>query len=218
MLQAKKTIILDCKKEVIELSKYISIEEKFARNIVSHFIQQELSAKEEKILVYGWSILLINCMKIFVIGIIAVVLGIFLETMTMFVAYTLLRMYAYGFHAKSSLNCTWISIVTFNILPFLIIQGLEVVKLSNSIFHLVLYFVFLVDAILIYKYCPSPTQRREKWKNKDRTKKKYQALGMLMALAIVSYFIDSQVYASMVLFGITMAVVFITPIFIKNKQ
>lgn len=203
------------------LVKSISIEERLAKNIVSHLIQRELTAKEEKILVYGWSVLLINLGKIFIIGAIAALLGIFTETLVMFVAYTLLRIYAYGFHAKSSLNCTLISIVVFNLLPFVFLRGFQFVELSNQQFIMILYGVFLINAFFIYKYCPSPTQRKDKWTKEDLLKKKYQALAMLGFIAFISLFIDSQIYASMVLLGVTMAVIFITPITkisLKNKE
>lgn len=197
---------------VYTMVKNISIEEKLAKKLVGHLIQRELSTKEEKILVYGWSVLLINLLKITVVGMISALLGIFLETFVMLIAYTMLRTYAYGFHAKNSLNCTLISIGIFNLLPFLMIYGLNRIQISNQVFLLILYSVFLIDAILIYQYCPSPTQMKDRWKKADIMKKKFQALGMLICLALVCWFIPSQVYASMILLGVTMAVIFITPL------
>lgn len=79
--------------------------------------KQDFSDTKKAELKYGLEVLYINVTKLIVIAFMAFAAGSLKETAMFFGSYALIRTFAFGLHAKSSLWCWILSIPTFVIIP-----------------------------------------------------------------------------------------------------
>lgn len=77
--------------------------------------ESNLISKDDRVIYrYGIEIALLKCIHIVTMLVIGLALGLFLETAVFIVSYSVLRIYAGGFHAKTKTGCyiiSWIMII-----------------------------------------------------------------------------------------------------------
>ncbi|EUJ30999.1 regulator [Listeria floridensis FSL S10-1187] len=127
----------------------ISFTEKMADRLVSkeRFQADEESYAKAK---YGMEVILINTMKISLVYLIAIIAGIFLQTLIVHLAFLVLRRYSFGLHALKSFNCTLTSLLMFTIGPFIFQE------ISSSNLIVMVVFAFVVLNMLLY--APADTE------------------------------------------------------------
>ncbi len=156
---------------------------------------------------YGLEVLIINLSKIFLILIMAEVLGILKGTLLIMLSFAFLRSYAFGVHAKSSINCT-------SITSFLFFIGGFIAKFLSMTNDKVLLIFFIIIPLL-YLYAPADTEARPLVGNQLRQKLKIKALltgFILMILALSIYNSDLKFFIS---YGALCESITITPIIYK---
>lgn len=148
-----------------------SIEERIAKYLANSLVEEDilLKAKVE----FGLSIILINVAKIIIILLLSVPLHCFSICTMTFGIFSLLRIYAWGRHSKSNLMCTFITILSFIVLPKLLF-------LLNS--QLILFVVMCVGTILIWKFAPFYFD--DIHKENLQSKRNYKIKSLIIAITV----------------------------------
>ncbi|WP_026887556.1 accessory gene regulator B family protein [Clostridium beijerinckii] len=156
---------------------------------------------------YGLEVLIINLSKIFLILIMAEVLGIIKGTLLIMLSFTFLRRYAFGVHAKSSIKCTSITSFFFFIGGFI---SKYLIMTNDKVF-----LIFFIIIPLLYIYAPADTEARPLLGKKFRMKLKIKSLlsaGFLMILVLC---INNSVLKFCISYGALCESITITPIIYK---
>ncbi|MBO0481269.1 accessory gene regulator B family protein [Candidatus Enterococcus courvalinii] len=104
---------------------------------------------------YGIEILIVNLSKIIVIFLFSTTLFSLKATLTAYVPYCILRRASFGYHAKTSISCTILSIIAFSIVPCFIAN----LNISATVFQ-VLVLTFLL-VVTLFITAPSFTKENE---------------------------------------------------------
>lgn len=117
------------------------------KKIAVYLLKNSNLSKQDQIKVsFTISVLLINLSKIAVFLVLAALTNSLFPTLITYSSFLLLRRYAYGYHAMSSLKCTILTAINFWLLPLL----LRNVQIAFSTFFLIsTFFIFL---LLLKKY------------------------------------------------------------------
>lgn len=116
---------------------------------------------------------------ILLIGIIFNYLDIVLLTLLFF---NILRFFAFGLHTKRSWHCLILSILQFNVLPFLLLH----ISINNYIILFIAIFTFISFLL----FAPSDTEKRPLTNRKKRVIRKVLAIISAFIFFIIIYFFD----------------------------
>lgn len=185
----------------------ISIEErlsKYAVNILNRRVQ--LSQVELAKIEYGVSILLINILKVLLIYLTSYLLNSLLPTILTHSLFCLVRKYAKGFHARSSTNCTLLSIICFSVIPWIVhINGLNISLTS-------FFLIGCVCGTILFLYAPADTKKALIKCEKQKRILRMKTLGILIILLFILAFMFKETERLLGLVGIIVAVIFVLPI------
>lgn len=156
---------------------------------------------------YGLEVLFINLFKAFFILIFAKFLGILEATIIIMISFAFIRHYAFGVHAKGSINCTIITSICFYI-------GGYIPKLLNITNYEVLI-MFLVTMFLLYLYAPADTEARPLLGKKFRSKLKRKSIFYGIILIILALCINDSYIKFYISYGALCESFTITPIIYK---
>ena len=166
-----------------------------------------LSPEELAYAVYNLEVLLINLEKIITIYFFALIFQNVSTTVIVHISYFLIRMFAGGWHAQSSISCTVISVVGFVFLPK-IVQSLPLSIESPA-------FMLFTIALLatIWKYAPAGTEKKTITDKFQRRKLRWQAMAVTTVLLIVAYLSTSADLQILILLGLSIEAITIHPHF-----
>ena len=172
------------------------------------FVQNDKYSKEdlEKIH-YGLECLYIFITKGIIIFTVAYFLGILKYTLFFVITYGLVRTFACGLHATSSLACLIASTLLFLLFPFL-----SKVLIINNYIRLI---VMLISTLLIYKFAPADTKKRPIINEKKRKKLKYISTFISLSYMILTLFIKKNFILNSLMIGLTLEAIMILPITYK---
>lgn len=184
---------------------------KISVKLVNSLIENDVIKKEEEeIYLFGFHqgfTLLLHMLTVLAIGLLS---GMLLESVVFMVAYSPIRQYAGGIHAKTPVRCYFVSI-------FLIMVVLYVIKLNIWNFTLMLGVTFISSLIL---FLLSPVEDKNKPLEEIEIsiyrKKANQLNLVLVVLAIVTWRIHKTVSISISLAMFTLAIMLILGV-IKNR-
>ncbi|WP_088825755.1 MULTISPECIES: accessory gene regulator B family protein [Listeria] len=187
-------------------TEQITLTEKLADKLIS---KERFQNDEETYLKvkYGVEVILINVFKISFVYILALLIGVFWETLITHLAYLTLRRYSFGLHALKSLNCTIISVAMFVIGPALF----QLLPSTNLIVILVFAFVLFN----MFQYAPSDTESLPLIGTKERQKLKRKAVGCTIVLFLITLFIPSAEMKTLIMLGSVYQVISIHPLMYK---
>lgn len=177
---------------------------KFMNITLKNKDMDDLTRKKVK---YGIEVLIINISKLMITLIVAKLLGILVETLETIIIASLIRQYAFGAHAGTSFQCTIATLIMY----------IGPVILSKYIFfnYYVCGILFVISAILLYKYAPADTEKRPLVSEKKRKILKKKALIMVGVLGIIALIINIYSLKVAILLGIFVASVVTTPLVYK---
>lgn len=155
----------------------------------------------------GCEILLINVSKFLIIITIATIFNLLKETLLMILIFGILRKRTFGLHAKSSVMCTIVCILMFNFGAYFC----QYLKFNNYI----VFIIFLVINILLYKYAPADTECHPLLGYKLRTKLKREALLISIVLMLLALIIPNDTVKTVITLAESFAVIIILPITYK---
>lgn len=160
-----------------------------------------------KIIRFGLASLYLQITKLFVIFTISYFLGTIETLLKLMAFYTLLRLVAFGVHAKRSIDCWIASLSTFLLLPYLceiISIGLNIKIIACSI-----------CILLISIYAPADTEKRPLIHKKKRIIYKVISIIISILYLIIILKIDNSIISNCIMFGLCLSTFTILPITYK---
>ena len=147
---------------------------KFLDNSIKRIKKSYPEYDEEKLEVisYGLEALYITITKTIVIFGLAILFGVFKETLLIMIFYNIIRTTAFGMHAKESWHCYVISGTLF--------IGMALLAKYIDINFYVKLIIYVFSAITIFMYAPADTYKRPLINAKKR--KTYKILTMFSSL------------------------------------
>ena len=156
----------------------------------------------------GMQVVVSNIAKFIVTYGLAIIFHIFWYTLTMHLAYMILRFYAHGAHAKSSLLCHIQNIIIFLLMPWLIVY-LSIGKFEMLIFALIGYLIVII-------YAPAATKKQPIPK---RLLKKKKVLSILSFIVIITIALTlEEVFKKNVILGVVIESITLLPIFFPKED
>lgn len=156
---------------------------------------------------YGFEIFIINLSKLGIIYSIALITKQFFPTLIVHLSYLFLRHYSFGLHATSSLSCTIISVILFNILPFFA-KGIQ---LPTP--FLVLTSLFIL--ISIFLFAPADTENNPICGADHRKKLKIKATISCLLLLSLVFISSNPMIQTLILLGGIFQTISILPVTYK---
>lgn len=167
----------------------------------------EYDEEKLEIINYGLESIYLTFTKIIIIFILAIILNIWKEVLLLLAFYNLIRISAFGMHAKKSIHCLIISLTLFiggvYICNYLIIPFIIKIILS------------IICIILIYKYAPADTEKRPIINKKIRIKYKVISVIISGIFAISIVLLSDKIISNYLLLGMIEATIMILPITYK---
>lgn len=182
--------------------------DKIAKSTV-HFISKNSSISDEDLekISYGIKVIVSNFFKLIILLLTALFLGILKYTVLAVITFGLMRSFAYGVHANSTLQC-----IIFNYLFFL---GNVFLSLFYPLSNKGISIIFIIAIILIFLYAPADTHARPLINKKLRHYLKLGSIIMALILFIISLFINNSIYKTIIIYSILEESIAITPLFYK---
>ena len=156
---------------------------------------------------YGLEGMYLTYTKLIVIVLIALLLDIFKEMITLLIFFNILRTTGFGLHATKSWICLLSSSLIFVGLPF-------IAKIITIPIYIKVI-LGIVAIILTYKYAPADTKKRPLINAKKRKRYKYITTINVTILALMAIFIKNNTLTNLIIFGIYTEIVMILPITYK---
>lgn len=174
--------------------------------ICLRFITDNLEKTEEEIEIiqYGIQGILINTFKFIILFSTAYLLKILNYTVVAFIAFGILRTFASGVHASSSMKCILINYITF--------LGNVYLSLNVQLSKLLISAIFIISLILIIIYAPADTNERPLVSRNLRKKLKIKSIIIVLSLGVIALLISNSIYSNLITFSILEESILITPL------
>ena len=167
----------------------------------------EYDGDKLEVINYGLESIYLTFTKIIIIFILAIILKIWKEVLLLLAFYNLIRVSAFGMHAKKSIHCLIISLTLFiggvYLCRYLVIPLILKVVLS------------IICIVLIAKYAPADTEKRPIINKKLR--KKYKIISVIISgvFAISIVLLSDKSISNYLLLGMIEATIMLLPITYK---
>lgn len=195
------------------MTKYVILSKKnwveFIATMVADWIKRNIVIDDLEYLKIklGIEVILINLLKGTVIYGLAFVLNTFYLTLILHTSYLFLRVKSHGLHAKTSLNCSTISIVLFVLLPYFSRHFI----FSN---HFIII-SFMVSFLCLNRYAPADTEKQPLINRQRREKLRKQSLIHCLILFFITLMIKNPDIKKMITLGILSQIIFTLPLTYK---
>ena len=184
--------------------------DKFCTFLVEKIKSKVKDIDEEKEMVIDFGVRLIfgEMPKILILFILGFLFGIGWYTLLLFFLLSPYRSFTGGFHLKTHLGCM-ISTSILYLLP------IALAKVSNFqveyIKYILISITLIMSIIFIKKYAPADTENIPILSKKERKSKKIKAYIYVVALLMLSLFIKDNVFSYMLIYGIFLQNLTISP-------
>lgn len=173
---------------------------------------EDMNEEKEVVIDFGVRLLIGEIPKIILLIIIGFLLGFGWYTVIMFLLLAPYRSNTGGFHLKTHLGCMLTTIVLY-LVPIIIAKTITIT--NQTIFYSMIGFVTIISIILIAKYVPADTENIPILAKEDRKMKKIKAYICLAILIVIILFIPNYIVRYMLLYGIFLQNLTLTPIAYK---
>ena len=176
----------------------------------------EIDDEKAEVINYGLQNIVGEIPKIFLLFIIAFILGILKEVVFMFLVLTPYRGASGGFHLKTHLGCIFGTSIFYCGVVFLS----QYIVLEEVTKYILIGIVWIFGMIMIKLYAPADTENVPILSKKDRKKKRILAYITYSIGLIFAIFINNNVISNILLFGNLVQTLSITRIayrLTKNK-
>ena len=169
---------------------------------------KDIDEEKEMIIDYGIRLIFGELPKIILLFIIGFILGIGWYTLILFVLLSMYRTFTGGFHLKTHLGC----MISTSILY---LSPIALAKISNFQVEYIKYIfigiTLIMSIVFIKKYAPADTENIPILSKKERKSKRIKAYIYVVALLMLSLFIKDNVFSYMLIYGIILQNLTITP-------
>lgn len=178
-------------------------------NICLQFIKSNTSTSDEDAekIYYGLQVIMMDISKSIILLGTAYFLGIFIYTLIAFLVFAILRGFASGVHANSTLQCIIVNYMLFIGNVYLSLY-LPLNTAAQSI-------ILLISLTLVFLYAPGDTEERPLVSKKLRKQLKFKSLLIVVIFSILIFIIKNRIYTNLITYGILEAALVITPIAYK---
>jgi len=185
------------------------LKRKLLNNIKTNIKKNNKNITEEQleIIEYGLESLYLTFTKIIVILLLSIVLDIFKETLYMILFYNVIRLFAFGLHAKNSISCLVTSLILF--------IGGTYLSIYLSINLSLKIILSIISIILIAIYAPADTEKRPLINRKKRIRFKILSIITSIIVTILIVYYDNHFISNFMLIGMIEATIMILPITYK---
>ncbi|WP_238917033.1 accessory gene regulator B family protein [Clostridium sp. YIM B02555] len=170
------------------------------------FIKNNTSASAEDLekIHYGILVIFLTIFKSIILFATAYFLGILEYTLTAFLVFAALRIFASGVHANSTFQCIIINYILF--------FGNVYLSLNIQRNLLLVSILFLISVALILLYAPADTEERPLISLKLRKSLKIKSIIVIMAFYILALLLHNNIYTNLITFSILEGALVVTPI------
>ena len=181
---------------------------KIAKIIIS-FIRKNLSTSDEELekIDYGIKVLVSNFFKLVILFSTAYFLGILKYTALAVIAFGIIRSFACGVHANSTLQCIIINYVWF--------FGNVYIAKFHPLSTLDLFIILLISIVLFYFYAPADTAERPLINKNLRKALKISSIFTALIFFVICLFINNSIYKTIIIYSIFQESLAVTPLFYK---
>ena len=113
---------------------------------------QNITTEQLEVIEYGLESIYLTTTKIIIIILLSIVLNIFKETLLMLLFYNIIRLFAFGLHAKNSISCLITSLILF--------IGGAYISIYLNIGFTIKIILSIICTVLIAIYAPADTEKR----------------------------------------------------------
>lgn len=168
---------------------------------------KDLSQRDIDKIKYGLEGLYLTITKLIFIIIISIILGIWKETLLLMLIFNVIRLTAFGVHAKRSIDCLISSTLFFILFPIICI------KLTIPLIVKVILFIPLT--VLIGIFAPADTEKRPLINKKKR--KIYKMLSIMISIIYmtIAIVIKNNTLSNCFIFAIVIQIIIMLPITYK---
>ena len=176
----------------------------------------EINDERAEVIKYGLQIMVGEVPKIFIMALIAWVLGILKWTLVCFALMLPYRMYSGGFHLKTHIGCIIGTSLMYTGNAF-ISQQFEMGLVFKMVYAL---FVWIFAMSMIYLYAPADTEDVPVISKKERKKRKFFSYIIASVMIVLGVIIKESNISNMILLGTlfqTFSITKLAYIITKNK-
>lgn len=184
------------------------MKEKFISNYLNIVMNNKSQLSEEDIekIKYAIEGIYLTITKLLIIIILGLILNILKEIAIVLLFYNFLRFFGFGYHAKGSNECLFISIMFFVILPLLIVKNVLILKYQVPL--------YVLCALNFFLFAPSDTKKRPMVNKKKKLKRKISTLLVTIFYFVISTKCNYQL-SSLILLGTIIETIMVNPIIYK---
>lgn len=185
------------------------MKKKILNNVINNIKKnnQNITTEQLEVIEYGLESIYLTTTKIIIIILLSIVLDIFKETLLMLLFYNIIRLFAFGLHAKNSIACLITSLILF--------IGGAYISIYLNIRFTIKIILSIICTVLIAIYAPADTEKRPLINKKKRRKFKILSIitGIIMTCLII-YYHDNPI-SNFMLIGFIESTIMILPITYK---
>ena len=174
-------------------------------NIIKN--NQNYNNEQQEEIKYGLEAIYLLITKFIIIFSIALLLGLFKESLLFFLFFNILRITAFGIHASKSIYCWISSIISFLALPYI-----SKILILPNIFFII---TTITCNILFIIYAPADTIKRPLINTKKRRIYKVVTIISSLILTIIIFIIQNNTIKNLIIFAMILQVILILPITYK---
>ena len=166
--------------------------------------QENLNEEEKEKLAYGLEGLYMNITKLFVIFLIAFLLGFIKEFIIALILFNIIRFPGFGFHASKSIVCLISSTLLILGLPYLF-TNIEVDLTVKTVLCIISVITFIICA-------PADTWKRPLTNKKKRMLRKVAACSLAVLYSVLIIIFDGMEISNLLMAALLIETVLISPI------
>lgn len=182
------------------------MKERFLNSCINFITKyNDYTEKDIKKLRYGLEGLYLTITKTIIILILALVLKIFVEVISIIVLFNLIRYFGFGFHAEKSWQCLLMSIFNFIIVPLCLLN------IKISIFMSLIISLICILGFLLW--APADTVKRPLYDKRKRIFRKFFTIIIGITFSVLSIFLIN--YRAIILSALIIQFIIINPLTYK---
>ena len=182
------------------------MKERFLNSCINFITKyNDYTEKDIKKLRYGLEGLYLTITKTIIILILALVLKIFVEVISIIVLFNLIRYFGFGFHAEKSWQCLLMSIFNFIIIPLCLLN------IKISIFMSLIISLICILGFLLW--APADTVKRPLYDKRKRIFRKFFTIIIGITFSVLSIFLIN--YRAIILSALIIQFIIINPLTYK---
>lgn len=168
---------------------------------------QDYSEDEKEKLSYGLEGIYLTYTKMIIILALALILDMFIEVIGILFFFNIIRYFGFGVHAGKSSECLISSILSFIVLPYIL--------LNININNLAIIIISIICIIDLLIFAPADTVKRPFKNKKKRLIRKILTLITAFIYVIFALIIESDIISKLLIISLIIEAIMVNPITYK---